>query len=431
MNREDLGYSVFRFILPFYCKSDNGNVNEPFCLSDWKQLSINTKYLTQSVYELFETADKSAVCKCYSLNDNSREKYGIPNRFNKVLMESRMPACEGKYNIVFTGHRIIWFESGFGFLVMDVQIPEIELSEAANMSFCLSNIFTNEHDGGDKVNNLLFSYEDNLGKHELSVKNSLMKLIFGDGSGKNIELFPSSTRNRLVTYHSVITDQIICEKDKFISCLANSLHSGIKYDVNYDNGTVIYSFAEQNWYLGANGVASYAIYDGHDTFVTKVHKRNIDIDYFYIFIIALHEREVLLKDNYLAVKYRNNPKELIKLKPQLLTADIIYSFNTVSIESSYQRFYASLVGVFNLESLRSDIRNVVENVESHVNDKNDQKVNAVLAAISMLAIFSALTDGVGFADRIESGSAFGILQWGIIILISVSIVVASSIFRKK
>ena len=162
-----------------------------------------------------------------------------------------------------------------------------------------------------------------------------------------------------------------------------------------------------------------------------MHKRNVDFDYFYIFILALHEREILLKDNYYAVKYRNNPKKLIAMKNQLLTVDILYSFNTISIESSYQRFYTGLVEIFNLENLRSDIRNVVENVESHVNDKKDRKVNAVLTAISILAIFSVLMDGIGFADRIESGDPFGILQWLVVVLVALFFAVAIFVLKKK
>lgn len=426
----DTGYSTFKFVLPFYCKSDKDKVKEPFCLSDWKQIPINTKYLTQSVYELFKE-NKEAVCRCYSLNDNARAKYHIPSRYNLVTMHSDMPACQGDYRIMLTGHRIIWFESGLGFAVLDVQIPEDDIESASDVSFCLSNVFTNEHDGGDKINNLVFSFVENEEPHMISIKNSLMQLIFGQTEGKGVELFPSSTRKRLITYHSIITDRNLVDEDKTINCLANSLHSGIRYNGNQDSGVVMSSFSGQKWYIGPNGVASYVGYKDNDTFITKVHKRNVDLDYFYIFILALHEREILLKDNYLAVKYRNNHKKLIAMKDQLLMMDIVYSFNTVSIESSYQRFYSNICDVFNLEALRSDIRNVVENVESHVNDQNDQKINAVLTAISLLAIFSALTDGIGFADRIEGGAPFGYLQWGIIAMIAISITVAIIIFRKK
>lgn len=426
----EMGYSTFKFVLPFYCKSDKDKAKEPFCLSDWKQIPINTKYLTQSVYELFNE-NKEAVCKCYSLNDSARPKYSIPSRYTLVTMHSDMPACQGDYRIILSGHRIIWFESGLGFAVLDVQIPEDDIESAADVSFCLSNVFTNEHDGGDIINNLIFSFVENEETHMLSIKNSLMQLIFGQTEGKGVELFPSSTRKRLITYHSIITDRNLVDEDKAINCLANSLHSGIRYNGNQDSGVVMSSFSGQKWYIGPNGVASYVGYRDNDTFITKVHKRNVDLDYFYIFILALHERELLLKDNYLAVRYRNNHKKLIDMKDQLLTMDIVYSFNTVSIESSYQRFYADICNVFNLEALRSDIRNVVENVESHVNEQNDRRINAVLTAISLLAVFSALTDGVGFADRIQEGSPFGILQWMVISLIFIFIAIAVYLFRKK
>ncbi len=50
-------------------------------------------------------------------------------------------------------------------------------------------------------------------------------------------------------------------------------------------------------------------------------------------------------------------------------------------------------------------------------------MNTILAALSLLAIFSILTDGIALADRIESGSYFGVLQWGVIGIVAVIITI--------
>lgn len=428
MNTE-MGHSVFRFILPFYCKTNKKKAREPFCLSDWKRMPISTRYLTHSVSELF-AGGEAAVCKFYSLNDAARKKYSLPGRDRIVNMHSDMRACVGDFELLLSGHQIIWFESGLGFLVMRVQVPETELNEIANINFCLSNVFTNEHDSGEKNNNLVFNYEDQNEKISFSVKNSMIQLILGMSDNKNVELFPSSSRKRLITYHSIITNNDLADEDKTLNCLLNSLHSNVEFNKEIEPLSML-AYGGQKWFFNINSVVTIAKYTEQDSFIPNNHKRNVDFDYFNIFMLALHERELLLKDNYLAVKYRNDAKQLIAMKKHLLTMDILYSFNTVSIEALYQKFYSNLIEIFNLDTLRSDIRNVIGNVESHVNDQKDRKVNVLLTTLSFLAIFSILTDGISFADRIDTGTPFGTMQWSVIVLVVAFFAVALIILKKK
>lgn len=430
MNSE-LGYSVFRFVLPFFCESYKGVKEKPFCVPDWKQFSINTKYLTQSVCELFGNEEK-AVCQCFSLNDSARMKYCLPTRDSLVTMHSDMPACSGDYHFYLSAHRIIWFESGIGFLAMDVQIPENEIHQATDISFCVSNIFTNEHDNSAKTNNLQFEYSNGETRIAFSIKNSLMQLVFGSGDGNGIKLFPSSPRKRLFVFHSVCLDDSIENPQKVLYCLSNALHSNVKYDSEADNGSIISSFAGQRWYLCTNGVTSLAIVDNDSKeFVITSFRKNVFNDYFYIYMLALHEREMLLEYNSKAVRFRDKPQELLKLKKSLLDMQIMYTFNTISIEPSYQKYYENLENVFNLSKLETDINDVISNVESHINDRKDRKVNTLLTALSILAVFSILTDGIALADRIESGAPFEILQWGVIIAVSVIIAAALVILRRR
>lgn len=420
-----------RFILPYIFDNNKDLSEVSFDINDWKEYPINTKYLSRSVYEIFASGE--GVCKNYSLNDSARSKYGMPHRNALVTMKSKMYGASGTYYFYIVSHRIIQFESGVGFLLMDIQFPEDDTSKLIDINFCISNIFTNEHDSGKQENNLSFSYKEGENPHAFSIKNSLYNALNAGKYAERLMLFPSSTRKRLITYNSVFSkpmDEL--HTKKLLYCLGNSLHGKIQYDESSDSGTIFSSFAGQSWYVGTNGVVSVASTNPeNEDFVKKVHRRNVDLDYFNIFILALHEREIMLEYNYLAVHRRKRPKELINMKPKLLDADILYTFNTVSVEPSYQGFYGHLRSIFNLDNLRSDIRDVIENVESHVNDQNDRKINAILTAISFLAVFSALTDGIGFADRLQAGDAFGILQWSVILIVVLFIFIAFFICKRK
>lgn len=425
------GLSTSKFILPYIYKSKNSKKRTPFFEEDWKQYQISTKYLVHSVNDLF-SEKSNQVCKCYSLNDASRVKYNIPARWTLVEMKSQMYGAKGKYSFYLSGHRIIQFESGIGFLVLEVQYPKDDIENIIDIGFCLSNVFTNEHDSGEKDNNLEFSYMNNGEEISFSIKNSLIDLLQGDINVNDLRLFPSASRKRLITYHSTFTNGELNDYEKYLYCLSNSLHTGINYDKASDLGVEYSSFAKQRWNISTNGVSSHTLINEENRdFVLKAFKRNADMDYFIIFILTLHGREIMLEYNHFAILERDKVKKLIKLKKDLLEADILYSFNTVSIEASYQEFYNHLSNVFNLDSLRSDIRDVIENVESQTIDNKDRKINTILTALSLLAVFSVLTDGIGFADRIQSGDPFGVLQWGVILVVVICILVALIVLRRN
>ncbi len=103
----------------------------------------------------------------------------------------------------------------------------------------------------------------------------------------------------------------------------------------------------------------------------------------------------------------------------------------MSTESSYQRYYESVASKFNISCLEADIRDVVDTVESHQNEKRDKKINTILTALSVLAIFSILIDGINLADRIESNTSFGFLQWGVIGIVVLFISIYILIMHKK
>ena len=411
--------SVSRFLVPFYNEKKD---YLPFKETDFTRYQVKTRYLVESVYELFKE-NKDTECKCYYLNSELWGSYGLPPRFSNISLRSEMSGCSDIFDIAISAIRVYYFKTGIGFLEIEIQYPADDIDAISDVSFCLSNIFTNEHDSGDQENRLFFSYISDNTSVQFSLKNSIFNILNVATYNDDLKLFPANSRKKLLSYHSVITPP---QEDikKYIYALCNGLHSNVFYDEEMDDNTGFSSISNQMWGISSTGVASVAYpSDKSRKFVETTFKRNTIYDYYYIFLLVAHEREILLKYNHEAVKNRANPKALVSMKKDLLKLRVIYTYNTVSTESSYQRFYECISDEFNISSLEADIRDVVEAVDCHVNDIKDRKMNTILAALSLLAIFSILTDGIALADRIESGSYFGVLQWGVIGIVAVIITI--------
>ena len=154
MNNKTNSASISRFLVPFY----NGEEDSlPFKETDFTRYQVKTKYLVESVYELFKE-NKDTECKCYYLNSELWGSYGLPPRFSNISLRSEMSGCSDIFDIAISAIRIYYFKTGIGFLEIEIQYPSDDIDAISDVSFCMSNIFTNEHDSGEQENRLFFIF---------------------------------------------------------------------------------------------------------------------------------------------------------------------------------------------------------------------------------------------------------------------------------
>jgi hypothetical protein len=55
--------------------------------------------------------------------------------------------------------------------------------------------------------------------------------------------------------------------------------------------------------------------------------------------------------------------------------------------------------VFCIDELEKDVEECIETIDSFVADRKVRRTDGLLTSIGLLAVISALTDGLGFADR--------------------------------
>lgn len=175
---------------------------------------------------------------------------------------------------------------------------------------------------------------------------------------------------------------------------------------------------------------SYCLPGENNYFVTEQYTKNVRNYYFLLYMILLHQRQVLLHYNYLAVKEQNDMKKLEQIKKELIRFRINFAYKTVSDEASYQKFYHGMYQCLYLDSLNADIQDVIDRVTEYQDFANEKGMNRALALIAMFGIFSALSDGIGFVDRLSQGGPLGAVHWLVVVFILIIIVLVCYRFIK-
>jgi len=431
------------FIVPFYYF---GKKEFEKCISEnWeKERSHNHWFLARHIDAFDKGKDVERIFTYYNLKRETYQAYGLPNPYGDIKVTSNLIADDINLPEQFTMRisqiKLLYFNTGFGFVIYKVDHREDEIELIINKSFALLRAFVPNRKSGKQVR--LFALEPSekngseLTEKELNIIDITNKLLELKEKKNSIELFPISCKNQCYVYHRIqLAEQISDEEaQRYLFYLRKGFHSSfIAYDENS-----IYDFIwkqNKNLYWGGSmkGVVSlsYCIPGENNYFVTRQYVYNVRNDYFLLYMILLHQRQVLLYYNYLAVKEQNNMKRLEQIKKELIRFRINFAYKTVSDEASYQKFYHGMYECLSLESLNSDIQDVIDRITEYQDFANEKGMNRALALIAIFGIFSALADGIGFADTIMKGTSFTVLHWIIILLIIIIIIMACYTFIKN
>ena len=434
--------NVSCFLVPFYAELSNGKKNglkNLFPDEAWDTIHKPTRYLTKYIQEIYNNTT-DPICRIYQLKDVKRNAVGLPPADIPVSVNSRIVDSipEETFSFALADITAFCYATGVGFLVLTVIHNEEEVfSKIVDKCFALSNIFTNEHDSGRRASRLDFYFEIEGKKVDFSLKNSIYALLCTEGLSDKIELFPTSARRKMNGYHRVYMKNESETDRKLLAFLSKGLHSTFiqkSTPDSMDEGRFAYSTTDHTrWDICSNGVTFLSYEQAENmTFLTGQYARNVDLDYFLVYLFALHERENLLRYNYQVVKNWTKPKVLMQMKTELMHFNVWSGYNTVSIEMSYQDFYSFLYQALEIEKLEKDVQDIIEKVNEYVAGEKDRKLNTILAAVGLLAIFSVLTDGISFVNQIYEGNAFlpgHLVIYGIIFI--VLLIGIGSFFRRK
>jgi hypothetical protein len=110
----------------------------------------------------------------------------------------------------------------------------------------------------------------------------------------------------------------------------------------------------------------------------------------------------------LSVDLDGNLPLLKAYKERLYRFETHYMFSYISEVPQYQRFYTKVKNIFALDQLFAEVREPLTQLtemQKQVADSEqqayDQRINAALTTVSLLTIFSALTDASGLSSNFD------------------------------
>jgi hypothetical protein len=458
MDIRDFSESVM--IMPFmYLGSKHKGFNDFFSMDEdsciWAKeqkddYDYSYKYLTKNV-SLLAFDKEVSVCSFYYLKNEAKEKLQIPRPNSEVQMSVK--SLEGpveEYKFYLTNIRLVYFTTKIGFLLLYIKHPYGERMQAiADKMFSLSRCMMIEHDG--KFNNecktkesfMKFQFLSDDKIVNFSLKNSVLAIMNAENDKKCqiIKLFHDASIKKAFVYHRLFFTNLSDDNKKrnlyFLrrGLSSNSMYSDEEEERNSRDITY-YSYEKALWSISPQGAVSLSICEkdsSHYKFLTSAYQRNIMSNYFFLYLLQLHERQALVFYNAIAIRNRKDMRKLASMKKSLLNFFVCFSINSISDESSYQNFYECVYDSLNLNKLESDIKEIICQVEEYELSINDRRMNEMLAVIALFSIVSVTLDGLNFVDRINNINKNPLGQFHVVWLciIFVSLVLATIKYFKK
>lgn len=428
-----------KLVVPFYAikkkKSDPDDLSVctesvPLALNnDWVESHPNTRYLARYIAELFGDSEnnKDGVVSRYFLQDDAYiSKLGF-RRGTRIQYHFKHDKKQYDVDLLLTDIQIFRFATDVNLFVMsfsyaDGQPVDLIVDAAAKLSYIFNE--QNDRDSSFSLGN---------GARILKERNKLISRLVG----QPVEQFFSCRNGKCNLFNRLVISKEQLSDLRW-QCSASDSASEHQGTASQSNDITM-AGRDVRMYLGklglcmARGIGSDAIIEDtpdassvHQWFYTStgvtsltcnpdsqysciVHQKNIRNYYFTVFILALHERECYLKYSLDAVSARSKPKKLIALSDKLNKFRSWTSYITVSAEENYQTFYEQLYDKFRLEKYESEISSIIEEASDHRHAKSDRRRDGFLGAIAILAILSALTDGIAFVDTLTAN--IGTMDW--------------------
>lgn len=432
------------FLVPFYYPGKKAF--EKCINTNWvKEQGYNHWFLAKHIDAFDKGEEQERIFTYFTLNTASYGAYGLPKPNEEIRITSDLIVADDIMPEQFTMRicriKLLYFNTGFGFLIYQVDHQEDDIETIANKSFSLLRAFVSGRKSGKQVRLSVMEAATEEGglptERELNISSISNQLLEISGKHKT-ELFPTSCKNQCYVYHRLLLGDPISEEEaeRYLLILRKGFHIRfVTYEDEKDSVFDYYRRQNKNIYWGGSikGVVSLShCIPGEDNyFVTGQYPNNVRNDYFLLYMILLHQRQVLLHYNYIAVKEQNSMKKLEYIKKELIRFRINFAYKTVSDEASYQRFYLGMYDCLSLESLNGDIQDVIDRVTEYQDFSNEKSMNRVLALIAMFSIFSALADGLGFAEILRNGLELTWIHVLVLVFILIVLLIAVITYIKK
>lgn len=267
------------------------------------------------------------------------------------------------------------------------------------------------------------------------------------------DLFAPTAPDKALLFNYVVVDdpasaEGISDSIHSLEELAFYLTNGYKdsYQMNPDETNRMYKpFANAYWYVTKSGCGYYIQPNKkNEAFFTGTMPQKVMQDYFSLYVLLLYQNYTLLKyageiEDILSADeadYLDDSKDfsavLEELKTRInvfLVKSVYASVSHIQHQNGFYEYAEHMIGIkkdiesitIGLESLEELHRTKKAEQREAETRKRQNQLSLGMGALSLLAIFSAFVDGIGFVDTMQAfwiGKSFSeLIAYGIILLI--------------
>lgn len=409
---------------------------------DWICVQNENLYLLKYIADKIDSRNpQNCQCFHFTLRDSSRQKFDIIEK--NALYRTSAHTCCGQENRNFQFYldsvSLYCFSTSVGIMAFRISFTENDPILIASAQYYLKKV----------SRETIYPVSGEASKSNDTFLSLAERLSGGIGLSVSPQIFyyanPSTERANILSLIEVE------KKDNYKKELYYLRHcykqdGFLFFESDEEDSREIYQASPDTvWGISAEAaVCLICPEDGRAQFLQNDFFRNFNTQYLFMYILLLHQKYVLYMFlTTLGVGTSNDLESLETYQHELYEFETDFVFSRITEVPQYQNLYNRMMEAFSLKELFDDVREPLTSLsdvrridEENKQKKQDMAVNRALFILSMLAFFSALTDGFSFIEMIGKWcfeeAVIQQIQIGyIIVLILILLYILKQIFSSK
>ncbi|WP_456279028.1 CorA family divalent cation transporter [Bacillus sp. AK128] len=359
---------------------------------DYKQLvkEMNPEYFVRNEIQterLFEHVEKlvssenhpETIGSYFSMTQKARSKFGLPNKNDYMLT---CKTKQEKYEFCIPSLDLYLFETHVGFWVIKLGFPEgIKMETLIETIYYAKKLEQFEYHlsftkkiGKDEF----FEQNVHIGNliNELSQPFEVSSYFEGKNTPSQALVYSSAKINTEAENFSFLTSYLFQLRRSFKSTYKPSI---IEKDLDKNPG-LLPLFDNSYWGISLEGLANIITKTNDpktETFFNTSYLHQIEKTYFYIYILALHQKYALLRLSIVASKlsydleqvgeenYKEQNSLISKLRNQIVRFMLRSSYNQVSNITHYGQLYEMIRENLRINDLFKELHDELDALSSY------------------------------------------------------------------
>lgn len=358
----------------------------------WESKQIDLRYMMKYITDKFN-ASHADKCGCfrYVLKENARKTFGLGDR-NETYRTKKMDA------FYLTDIELFCFRTEVSILAFRVEFEETDSYKIASAQYQLKKVSREP---------ITAASGEFLETTLLEIAKNLVARI-----GDKVELVPFFYMNEEHARANVFTYVEIEEQENYdreLYYLKRCYNEEFLYyeDEERKEKEFFCTTPDVMWGFSSEAAVCLARPElGRRAFIQEKLYKNFGEQYLFLYLLILHQKYVLyLFLTRIGVGRYNDLATLEEYKKQLHEFETDFVFSCISEVPQYQMLYEKMLEVHELHRMYEDVREPLDSLSEIQREqaetkrlKSDQKINKALFLLSILTLFSALTDSVQFAE---------------------------------